>query len=646
MGKQLWVFVTLVIAVVQTGTAFAISDWSSVPSPIKAAVDTEFGMANVKGMHHHVESLKVTAIKIHRIKGVNAANNAPISASYLPDGQKLPDLGKALRIAEKQAYYDDYGALDPEAWQTAAAAPPDEQLAVMIWLFTQQPKVSREEMIANPIQAAVHSAAIAVEQARAKSSVQSKWSSISTSEVTFLQGAPVAFANLTPAELAVLAKVPVVAGVYLRSVPSPQSTSYVDTLNADTSGHWNASEDVCIVDRDQPSQPNGLTLSDQYCLSSTSLHSRCVMGAARSDYAPYGTSRNSTDYFAAANCDNDASEAIDWCHWTKQANVVNYSMTCTTGINRLLDFWTDTGSNAFVTVAAGNGNSATTVSCPNSCGSGTSAATSCDGFNVLNVGGSNDCGDATRTNDLIFCKSSDLNPSGTDRELPHLVAPAQDIDADNLGCGDGTSYAAPMVAGIASTMIRVNSSFSPYPEVVRSILMTSAGENVDSVQFDLHDGVDDRDGAGEVDAEIALELTDSSRKVNGGNSAINLAHDFGTIYPADFTNDIYSEIYYAKTTAPDMRLRVVLSWDGTADCTSSKDSSTCGATTLDADLDLRVHDSLGVEVESSITVDNSYEFVEFAATANATYTIKITASSWTKWKTVFGLSWYFAPYGT
>ena len=616
-----------------------------LPVAVKAAVEAEFGLGSTAGTRHTVEVLTLTGVEIHTVKGFGAKTGANVGGCYTAKGGKLFDCGQTLRKTERKVYYSDYGALDPEAWTTLTGTPLDERLPVLIWLFTQEPQVAREVLIENPIQAALHKANVAIVHAAAKVALQAAWSKVSATELTFLDGAPAAMAAVTPTEMMVLAKVPVVAGVHLRKPAIPQSTSYVDTLNADSTGYQATNQKVCVIERDQPPTPNGLDLVMQQCVNPTSDHSRCVVGVIGSSDAPNGTARASDKYVAAYNCSGDSSVAIAWCGTTAAADVWNFSNSCTTGTNRLLDYWVKASPFPLITVAAGNDNMTSQVGCPNACGAGAAAVTSCTGFNVLNVGGSNDCGDATRSNDLIYCKNSDLNPASTDRELLHLVAPAQDITAESLTCGSGTSFAAPMVAGIAAQLIDKNSAVADWPEVMRSILMTSATENVDGVRLDLLDAVDDRDGAGEVDAEVAVGLAAATCKVNGNNNPSELGHDYGTITAAGTpAGQFYSEQYRALTSSQSKRIRVVLSWDGTANCTDSADSTTCGATSLDADFDLEVFDGDGIQKGISNTTDNSYEFVEFEPDPDQTYTIKIKVWSWTATQTYFGLSWYITDY--
>jgi hypothetical protein len=79
---------------------------------------------------------------------------------------------------------------------------------------------------------------------------------------------------------------------------------------------------------------------------------------------------------------------------------------------------------------------------------------------------------------------------------------------------------------------------------------------------------------------------------------------------------------------------VALAWDSAV--TTSGDNAT--ASTLTVDHDVLVRDSRGVQVASAASWDNSYEVVDFAATAGETYDIIIRRWSGTD-SVWFGIAW-------
>ncbi|NOZ02876.1 MAG: S8 family serine peptidase, partial [Deltaproteobacteria bacterium] len=268
------------------------------------------------------------------------------------------------------------------------------------------------------------------------------------------------------------------------------------------------------------------------------------------------------------------------------------------------------------------------------------------GYNMICVGGSNDQGDSSRSNDTLYSDTSSKNPDTLhdDRELPMMVAPAVNVTAAGV-TGSGTSAAAPQVAAAAAQMQYNNSSLKYWPEVQRAILMATADENVDGPVLNLNDTTDDRDGAGEMNIELAMSMSGSSYKVNGGNTPVQAGFDYGTMtFSSDFTNNYYNEVYYARYPFSGQRMRVVLAWDSTASCTDASDPSSCTSDTLDADLDIYVSTG-GRWVATSASWDNSYEFVEFDVQPNVTYEIRVYKSSSTATSTFFGLAWNTWTYG-
>ncbi len=224
-----------------------------------------------------------------------------------------------------------------------------------------------------------------------------------------------------------------------------------------------------------------------------------------------------------------------------------------------------------------------------------------------------------------------------------MVAPGQNITTDGL-VDSGTSLAAPIVAGGAAQVQQSNWSLGSWPEAVRAILMCGANETVDQGPLVLDDGFDDRDGAGLVNVGRAVYIGSSAYKRDGGNSPIAVGHDYGSVASASTpTGTWYSEVYHARTTTAGRRLRVVLTWDSTATCTSpTTTSASCTADSPDADLDLYVYKaSDGSLVTNSASWSNTYEFIEFDAVQNEEYLIKFKPYSWHASSTYFGIAWYF-----
>jgi len=237
--------------------------------------------------------------------------------------------------------------------------------------------------------------------------------------------------------------------------------------------------------------------------------------------------------------------------------------------------------------------------------------------------------------------------------------------------GDGTSMSAPMVAGVASILMEVNSELVGWPEIVRSILMATASNDVDRGFLDSDDcwrydngswycgaevgpeGLrerDDRDGAGEVSAFVAAFLSLGDFHVQHNNSPVKWGWDYGWMgYYQDFNGDNswWVKNYYIDANSWGWPIRVVLSWDATATCSDVEDPGTCFSPTylLDFDLDLYVYDTTtGGIVASSLSQYNSYEFVQFSPTPGRTYRIAVKLYDHNYSSTYFGLAWSSWPF--
>ncbi|MGH8514066.1 MAG: S8 family serine peptidase, partial [Gammaproteobacteria bacterium] len=157
-----------------------------------------------------------------------------------------------------------------------------------------------------------------------------------------------------------------------------------------------------------------------------------------------------------------------------------------------------------VTVAAGNTGG---PSCPQ--GSLGYVLGPAKAYSVIAVGGSNSAGTVRWEDDGIYQCSSYIDPSSTngDREKPEVVAPAVGITTTTNsspwtgGPFDGTSLAAPQVAGAATLLQQRNSGFRVWPEAVKAILMASALTNIEGDRR-----LSEQDGAGQIVANRADDI--------------------------------------------------------------------------------------------------------------------------------------------
>jgi len=163
-------------------------------------------------------------------------------------------------------------------------------------------------------------------------------------------------------------------------------------------------------------------------------------------------------------------------------------------------------------------------------------------YNVIGVGGFDDRDSPDWGDDCLYVESSWCEPASLHRgrEKPEVVAPAVSIESTLTqspweGCGSrtdcthgrcacrhnrpacsyptywGTSFAAPIVTGIAALMIQrsrsLNADLEAWPEAIKAILMATAIHNIEG-----DTRLSPCDGAGAVVADIADDVV---RRVNG-----------------------------------------------------------------------------------------------------------------------------------
>lgn len=284
-------------------------------------------------------------------------------------------------------------------------------------------------------------------------------------------------------------------------------------------------------------------------------------------------------------------------------------------------------------------------------------------YNTIHVGGYNTNGDADWSNDTEFYfTTSKGTPVGTqyinpirgwswgltpikgDRELPEVVAPAQNIltaaaevqpGGGNVSWYDsqphsGTSFAAPLVSALAALMMDQRPELQFWPEAVKAAMMATAVNSIGTPLIDssgnpvvvtpdfttgkLGDNYtkDLKHGAGGVSAIGAKDILDN---YNGFLRK-------GTLTPADFATSYRYPVQFAMPTGGD-RMRIVLSWSSSLackTCTDDKDVNDRQPTNraVFPDFDLFLYDNNGNPVGWSASLDNNYEIVDFKTPAGAT----------------------------
>lgn len=626
--------------------AFAGNGYADLPPAIASWAAASFKGADLAQAAYHVKELPYTNQVLYRVKGAGAGTTV-YSAGYDKNGTPLADGGAGLVKAEQKAYYDVHGAAQPDMVAKLSSAKPDEVIRTSIWLFTYEPTLPREDLIASPQLVAEQKAYSDFVQEQARSLLMKDWSILTKAPITFEDGTPIGEAYLTPAEIVAIAKHPAIARIYSYTEPvHTNSTVWQQAINSTGNGVTGSGYEVCVLDGGKPADPSNATgiptLNGYACsLGSTNTDSQWLAEIARAGTSG-GTSPGALTPIAnwsGGSCSGGSSSAINWCSQTRAARVWGWPWASAGAVNDLLDY--NVKRSPYPTICASAGNT------------GPTAITRSLGYNVINVGGSNDAESAGRTDDTLYSDTSSLNPAYSDRELPMLAAPGVGIQTASGTYSTGTSASAFMCTGAAAQILEKNSALASWPEAVRAIMICGADENVDGVRLDLMDAVDDKDGAGELNVAMSVSMSDSGNKVNGSNTPRATGLDYGTVNTGMFTlygdTYVYYETYYAKASVSGKKLRVVLTWDGTATCSNPSNASTCGASVLDGDFDLKVFNvTKGVPAKSSLTYDSGFEFVEIDDTDGDEFMINITAESWASGvtSTYMGLAWHFDTYGT
>ncbi len=248
------------------------------------------------------------------------------------------------------------------------------------------------------------------------------------------------------------------------------------------------------------------------------------------------------------------------------------------------------------------------------------------GYNILTVGGFDDNNTPTWSDDEMWWDESchvdpyvDGQGTSGDREKPDVAAVGVHLMSADISLGDngfsapnGTSLAAPQVAGLAALIMDRVPTFASWPwwpEAIRAIIMASAMHNIEG-----DSRLSDWDGAGGIDVSLADSIA-----VNGQWATRNIS------YPIDYEwDDNYGDFVWLAETFPvsasaGVTVRAAIAWDSNP----SSDFQTDGTDSLDTELDLLVFDPDGNEFAWSISYDNSFELVEFTATQTGQYTLKV-----------------------
>jgi hypothetical protein len=568
----------------------------------------------------------------------------------------------AIQRAEEEAYRDKYGKLEPALHERLQQAADDELVEVAIWI-AGRPHRSQREMF-DELSARFPEAASALARSGKPFDVQDDevrdriWTAYlemvaSNTEplvqpvVDFLQaqgyamtvydGLPSVTAVLPKRLILALAERPDVGQIYLiegeghllldSAVPGDRvpavwqrgidgSGSSVAVLETDNVDFWSISPDC------PPGTFNCLRYLGQTRPGFLGVWHHATLAASiiASDHPTHkGMAPDATVHSAGMDADTEAAavQALQWALGFNPgvaADVVNVSWG--KGVkrdmrwsDRSFDYWAR-NHNRMIVAAAGNTPECTTYLC-----------SPAKGWNVMSVGAYNDVNNANWSDDTMADFSSYINPSG-DREKPEVVAPGIQITGIGQNGGlitlDGTSFAAPQVAGLAALLIDRHTSLLTWPEASRAIIMASAVHNIEGPSG-IPTGQELKDGAGGIDAALA-DVTAKTQWTSPTSPCTDpcwwgIYHD-NTAFPVG----TYQYRYFKASRGE--RIRTAIWWWSHADC---PDQAHCSYDRLDTDFQLGVLDPDGQWVPGawSASWDNNYELVDFTAPKTGQYKIAV-----------------------
>jgi hypothetical protein len=568
-----------------------------------------------------------------------------------PDGSIVGDLRKVEK-EEQEAYKNKYGKLAPDLYnRLQKVTDPNETIEVGIWLtpvdsekiidevISKHPDVKttkgkpmrdtdmeKYDIVYKEIMAAKEEAG-ALKVKPIMDYLESKGFTVKcVSKVP-----PIVAAELPKSEILALQEREDVDTIYLSKVYEPEINTAVPTIRAHKTwneGYNGTGRKVAIVEGD------GVDFSNPYLngymrpgqTDKGSHATECAGVAASTDQTYRGVAHGTTILSANADSwsDNDLINASKWA-LSEGADVLSCSFGHDTNLQMAyLDRYYDSviwEKWRAVAKSAGNRGCVPWPFQPNY-----EITSPGLGWNVITVGGTNDSDTSDWSDDGRYPCSSykdPISPHG-DRNKPEVSAVADRIQSTEPASygqwitrendeKDGTSYAAPAVAGEIAVLISKSSTLHAWPEATKAIVMASAiHDTYNGGSGHGCDYIDNKEGTGTVDVAQAYKTVD------------NGCYGLGSyVTEADFPKYIN---FYASEGE---KVRFVICWDSHTDWehNTSKD-------TLGADLDLKIKAPNGNTMGTSNSWDNSFETVEFTAPMSGTYKAKIT-----EWRFDAGWEW-------
>lgn len=605
------------------------------------------------------EDLKYLGMKIYKAKIFNEENSKSYRVSLNKFGDIVDD--EDLFYQNKVAKFNKIGVMNESLWEYIKNLPDDATVSVIIWgkMYIDYP--DKEELIAEPLKKILYETEFNSELNFAKEKVISALKTIPAKVTIILEDAPIIYAELVKKDLIKISKYPEIAVIFLDAgygFPTSDAWYYTAGFNAVHQwGYKGNGEYVAIQNWYQPHDYTNLEIAETANQrGSTSEIATLQAGIIKTKYPGtpntyWGAVPESTDYFANMDGYVGPPNTVEEWAISKGCNVFSYgwarydaSNSRLEGHDMYVDYLVKRSPYPFYVGSAGNMDRKTQTGWERCYGLNDPNYQYVQNkfYNGLIAGGSSDKGTISTIDDTIYECSSFKNPTTAhnDRELPEVVGPAECVDAGGVSCGNGTSNAASIVAGIGALIIDSNPALSAWPEIIRAIIIASGRVDINNVRLDLGDSVDDKDGAGEVNAAYAVKLSDPSYKIDGNNVPTLFGYDYGIMdFQNDFTPDNYYKEIYKVKVPPYNPLKIVLTWDSSATCPRKPNPNYdfCDNDEPDGDLDIHLIEGTSLK-DTSSSWDNTYEYLYLKEEPiEKEYSIKIKKYSARTATTYFGI---------
>jgi len=551
-----------------------------------------------------------------KIWSVNILNSQTKEFYYidLDEAGNIADI-KAAKALERIYYKEKYGKKEIELHEKLQKMNPDDMVEVGIWLSplkdAPRPEIDFSEKEYNEMRDAKRR-----DNEQKEKPVLDKLKTKNINIRYASQYAPLIYAQIPAKIMPEIENIPEIEGIYLAREFKPSLNMIAQTERVQpvwNAGFTGSGIKVAVVEPGKimvshPNLQNGIAYNSN---AGNDLHATEVAGIIAAVNSPtykgisYGVPGLLSANFGEGplGVESRAVAASDWAI-SNDANILSNSWgndthSVLSGIDKYYDYivWNYYKN---VIVAAGNNNP----------GENWMVQSPGLGYNVITVGGFDDKNTASWSDDTMWASSAYVDPvsQNSDRQKPEVAAVASHgteikslvpFDPWIRTVGEGTSFAAPAVAGEAALIIQTNvTPLRNWVFLIRAIIMVSADHNIEGSSK-----LSNKDGAGGIDISKAYETVTNNR----------YARD---ILVAGFN---LPKVHTFSATQG-QKVRVAISWASHPDTNNPPASDD-----LMADLNLVVTAPSGAVVDYSNSYDNSYEIVEFTAPTTGTYTATISA---------------------